>query len=151
MHWDGPMINTVSGYIDALLASSSPLSGQVAHHRVLPGEVAQYGEPVRPLPRALRALLAARGIERLYAHQAEALNLARSGRDVVVATPTASGKTLTYNLPVLEQCLADPGSRALYLFPLKALAQDQLKGFNALTALLPPEAAGPGGGPPAPR
>jgi DEAD/DEAH box helicase domain-containing protein len=147
MHWDGPMINTVSGYIDALLASSSPLSGQVAHHRVLPGEVAQYGEPVRPLPRALRALLAARGIERLYAHQAEALNLARSGRDVVVATPTASGKTLTYNLPVLEQCLADPGSRALYLFPLKALAQDQLKGFNALTALLPPEAAGPGGRP----
>ncbi|WP_022663197.1 DEAD/DEAH box helicase [Paucidesulfovibrio longus] len=130
------MANTVSEYIDALLASER-LGGQVAHHRLLPGFEPQFAEPRRPLPRVLRELLAARGLDRLYSHQAHALDLARSGRNVVVATPTASGKTLTYNLPVLEQCLADPASRALYLFPLKALAQDQLAAFKTLTAALP--------------
>ena len=54
--------------------------------------------------------------------------MARAGRDLVVVTGTASGKTLCYNLPILESCLADPDARALYLFPTKALAQDQLEG-----------------------
>jgi DEAD/DEAH box helicase domain-containing protein len=61
----------------------------------------------------------------------------RAGGNVVVSTPTASGKTLVYNLPVLEQCLANPDSKALYLYPLKALAQDQLKAFRELTAFWP--------------
>lgn len=79
------------------------------------------------------------GIDELYSHQAEAANYVRAGRHVVVATPTASGKTLTYNLPVMEHCLTDPEAKALYLFPLKALAQDQLKGFNELAGMLPLE------------
>ncbi len=81
------------------------------------------------------------GIKRLYSHQARAIDLIRSGRHVVVATPTASGKSLIYNLPVLERLIEDPASKALYLFPLKALAQDQLRSLNELFAHLPREVA----------
>src|SRR5262245_1155248 len=103
--------------------------GQLEHVRVLPERPGQFAAPSRPLPRELAELLAARGIERLYAHQVAALELAREGRDVVVVTGTASGKTLCYNLPILETLLDDPAARALYLFPTKALAQDQHKGL----------------------
>ncbi|HUU45346.1 MAG TPA: DEAD/DEAH box helicase [Acidobacteriota bacterium] len=65
------------------------------------------------------------GITRLYSHQAEAIAAARAGQNVVVVTPTASGKTLCYNLPVMNAVLADSSTRALYLFPTKALSQDQ--------------------------
>ncbi|HEY6564930.1 MAG TPA: DEAD/DEAH box helicase, partial [Pirellulaceae bacterium] len=82
----------------------------------------------------LETLLAVRGIERLYTHQVEALECARGGRDWVVTTGTASGKTLCYNLPILESCITDPEHRALYLFPTKALAQDQLQGLLELVA-----------------
>jgi DEAD/DEAH box helicase domain-containing protein len=74
----------------------------------------------------LTAALRSRGIDRLYTHQAEAIEHALAGRNVVVITPTASGKTLCYNAPVLHAILQDPASRGLYLFPTKALAQDQL-------------------------
>ena len=70
----------------------------------------------------------------LYAHQAEAINAARQGYHVMVSTSTASGKTLCYNVPVLEAMLEDPQSRALYLYPTKALAQDQLRTLTELTA-----------------
>ena len=68
-----------------------------------------------------------RSIDRLYTHQAEAFSHASAGRNVVIVTPTASGKTLCYNLPVLNGLLADPNARAMYLFPTKALAEDQLQ------------------------
>ena len=74
----------------------------------------------------LQALLKRKGIERLYSHQAAALRAARAGENLVVVTPTASGKTLCYNLPVLQTLLEDEEARALYLFPTKALAQDQV-------------------------
>jgi len=79
----------------------------------------------------LRAALEKRGIARLYIHQAEAFEHAAAGRHVVVVTPTASGKTLCYNLPVLDLLLRDPGARAMYLFPTKALAEDQLHEFHS--------------------
>ena len=87
-----------------------------------------------PLPErlhpALRQTLHGRGIDHLYSHQAEAVDLAMDGANVAVVTPTASGKTLCYNLPVLQSLLDDPNARALYLFPTKALAQDQLAELN---------------------
>ena len=126
----------VAEYVSALKASER-LGERICHHRIIAAREAVYEEPVRPLSRAVRELLAARGIAGLYSHQARCCSLARAGRNVMAATPTASGKTLTYTLPVLEQMLADPDSRALYLFPLKALAQDQLRAFMELTAPLP--------------
>ncbi len=79
---------------------------------------------------SLRAALAQRGIDSLYTHQADCFRQVREGKNVVVVTPTASGKTLCYNLPVLNQVIAEPGARAVYLFPTKALAEDQLHEFN---------------------
>jgi DEAD/DEAH box helicase domain-containing protein len=96
-----------------------------------------------PLPPDLRpeliAALGRRGIERLYSHQAEAYAAVRAGRHLVVVTPTASGKTLCYNLPVLQRLLEDPQRRALYVYPTKALAQDQLAELGALKSGLPIE------------
>ena len=83
----------------------------------------------------LRQALAARGIEQLYTHQAAAFAHVLNGRNVVTITPTASGKTLCYNAPVLDSILKDPSTRALYLFPTKALAQDQLAELHALVQL----------------
>jgi len=80
----------------------------------------------------LRQVLAGRGIAQLYTHQAAALAHALAGRNVVITTPTASGKTLCYNAPVLSAVLKDPSARALYLFPTKALAQDQLAELHDL-------------------
>ncbi|MBW1990432.1 MAG: DEAD/DEAH box helicase, partial [Deltaproteobacteria bacterium] len=125
-----------SEYVDALVKSDS-LGPLVAHARVLPPRAAKFAGPEKPWHPGIERVLSAAGIETLYSHQARAVDLAREGKDVVIATPTASGKTLVYNLPVLESVLGDPSARALYLFPLKALAQDQHKAFSSLAALLP--------------
>lgn len=114
------------------IESARNYQGQIEHVAELPEREGVFAEPLSPLPTELAELLAARGIERLYAHQVSALEAARAGRDFVVVTGTASGKTLCYNLPILEAALADPQARALYLFPTKALAQDQLKGLLEL-------------------
>ncbi|HEY7364815.1 MAG TPA: DEAD/DEAH box helicase [Methylomirabilota bacterium] len=87
-------------------------------------------------PRVAEALRA-RGITELYSHQARAWELVDKGEHVVVVTPTASGKTLCYNLPVLQTLLAQPDARVLYLFPTKALAQDQLAELEELARSLP--------------
>jgi DEAD/DEAH box helicase domain-containing protein len=100
--------------------------------RRLPPVSAEFAPFPSGIDGRLRAALASRGIERLYTHQAEAVAHALDGRNVVVITPTASGKTLCYNVPVLNAILQDPSSRALYLFPTKALAQDQLAELQAL-------------------
>jgi DEAD/DEAH box helicase domain-containing protein len=92
-----------------------------------PGEFAEFPET---LALSLRKALATRGIDRLYTHQAEAFSHAAAGRNVAIVTPTASGKTLCYNLPVLNGLLADTNARAMYLFPTKALAGDQLVEFQ---------------------
>lgn len=111
-------------------------SPTVAASRVLPATPAEYGHFSSGVDVRLRAAFAARGIERPYTHQAEAIDHALAGRHVVVVTPTASGKTLCYNVPVLNAILDDASHRALYLFPTKALAQDQLAELEALAAPL---------------
>lgn len=122
-------VGTIAEYLAALKGSPN-FGPQVAYHQVLPGCEAEFAEPVRPWPQPLREALAAAGIGPLYSHQAQAVDSIRDKVHTVVATPTASGKSLIYNLPVFEQILQEPSSRALYLFPLKALAQDQLRAIN---------------------
>jgi len=100
--------------------------------RQLPAVPATYAPFPESLDPRLTQTLTSRGIEQLYSHQAEAIDHALAGRNVVVITPTASGKTLCYNAPILHSILQDPSSRALYLFPTKALAQDQLAELQTL-------------------
>jgi DEAD/DEAH box helicase domain-containing protein len=94
--------------------------------RRIPAVSARYAPFPSALDARLTQALGSRGISDLYSHQAEAIEHSLALRNVVVITPTASGKTLCYNAPVLSTILRDPSSRALYLFPTKALAQDQL-------------------------
>ena len=129
--------------LSRLTSSKAPLGRDAdpivtAAHR-LPAIVAAFGPfPGETDPR-LRGALAARGIDQLYTHQAEAFAHVLARRNVVTITPTASGKTLCYNAPVLDAILKDPSTRALYLFPTKALAQDQLAELQSLAALLDEE------------
>jgi DEAD/DEAH box helicase domain-containing protein len=104
---------------------------QIEAERLLLAREADHSVAPGALHPAVRDALAGQGIERLYSHQAEAIARLRAGRSVVVVTGTASGKTLAYNLPVLEAILEDPLATALYVFPTKALAQDQLRGLEA--------------------
>ncbi|NZA28239.1 DEAD/DEAH box helicase [Luteimonas sp. SJ-92] len=92
---------------------------------LVPGREGRFAPFPADLPPRLCAALRARGLERLYSHQAQAWEACRAGRSIVVATPTASGKSLCYTLPVVAAAL-EAGSKALYLFPTKALAQDQV-------------------------
>ena len=94
--------------------------------RHYPAREAQWADFPAWLNADLRAAYNAKGIRQLYTHQAAAAEAVHAGKNVVIVTPTASGKTLCYNLPVLDAILADTDTRALYLFPTKALAQDQL-------------------------
>src|SRR6186713_2367562 len=143
-----PSLPVVSGDKDQLLQqalgrlAASPKPGGpdadaiVTATRRLPAVSATYAPFPEQTDDRLRAALAARGIEQLYTHQAEAIFHALGGRNVVTITPTASGKTLCYNAPVLNAILQDPSSRALYLFPTKALAQDQLAELQAMCEVL---------------
>ena len=116
------------------LAGDEDLAGALRHHEMLPARPACLAD--LDLSPALQRVLRARGIHALYAHQARALALLRQDHDVVLATPTASGKSLVYNLPALGAVQADPEARALYLFPLKALEQDQRKALERDAAAL---------------
>ena len=105
----------------------------VTRWEVLPPRPARYGGFPEKLDRRLVAALRRRGIEDLYVHQTEAVEAALNGQSTVVVTPTASGKTMCYNLPVLHEILNNPASRALYLFPTKALSQDQVAELHELS------------------
>ena len=104
---------------------------QMVHVREVAPRAARYAETTDPLPDPVRAMLAARGIGQLYSHQAEAVDRARRGENVLLSTGTASGKTLGYAIPLIETLTDDPDARALMLFPTKALCQDQFRSFRA--------------------
>ena len=114
----------------AQIRQDRDLREAIRHHEVLPGRDSRVAAPEGFDLSPLEPVLRRRGIEALYSHQARALELLAKGNDVVLATPTASGKSLVYNLPALARALANPDARALYLFPLKALEQDQRKGLE---------------------
>ncbi len=115
--------------IKALEDDSRFMSCVTRWERIPPRDGA-YAPLPDDLDPAIRSALASRGIAHLYSHQAESYEAARAGRDFVVVTPTASGKTLSYNLAVLQTLIESPESRALYLFPTKALSQDQQSELN---------------------
>ena len=123
--------SSIAEYVRALKASPR-LSDQVVHHQTLAPVPAAYGPAGGDWPEPVRLAMAGMGIHRLYEHQIEAMDRIRNGDHVVVATPTASGKSLIYQLPILEALCRDADARALYLAPLKALAQDQMNAFQRL-------------------
>ena len=98
----------------------------VTHWETIPAREARYEPFPESLDPRIPPVLAGRGIYRLYSHQREAYDLVEAGKDICVVTPTASGKTMCYNLPVLNTILSEPDARALYLFPTKALSADQV-------------------------
>ncbi|GAB1457635.1 ATP-dependent helicase MrfA [Spirochaetota bacterium] len=104
----------------------------ITHVKRVEASEALWADTPARLDSRLKTALASRGIDMLYSHQRAAWDLAESGRDFLVETPTASGKSLCYNLPVAQALIDDPGARALYLFPTKALSQDQQAELNAL-------------------
>lgn len=115
---------TVQEYIEVLKNDPSFMKN-VTDWQVLPERAAKYGTFPENLDTGVLEALRKRGIERPYSHQSQAIRCALEGKDFVVVTPTASGKTLCYNVPVLDAILKDESARALYLFPTKALSSDQ--------------------------
>src|SRR5690349_14389554 len=120
----------VSRFQSAHEQTDSPV--RAIHHQL--ASAGEFAELPAGVDDRLIQALERRGIARLYTHQADALNAVRQGKNIVVVTPTASGKTLCYNLPVLNLLLRDPGARAMYLFPTKALAEDQLHEMESAIA-----------------
>ncbi len=120
--------------IDDFIQSIKHMQGykkQIVHIQEIPPQEACFGELEKSLPENIQNCLLNRDIH-LYSHQAEAINQARAGKNVVIVTPTASGKTLAFNIPVLEALTKDPKATALYLYPTKALTNDQLKVLREL-------------------
>jgi DEAD/DEAH box helicase domain-containing protein len=114
------------------LACSKSLGRDLVHVATLPAQPAEFRPLADPLPAPLEGALQDLRLARPYTHQAEAIDRIRSGDDVLTVTPTASGKSLVYLVPTFESALLRPGSRALYVFPYKALAQDQKQGIDEL-------------------
>jgi DEAD/DEAH box helicase domain-containing protein len=123
--------STIDNYIQSLNASQR-LSSQIVFQKTLSACAPLWTVPKKPWPESMMHMLHAIGINKLYQHQVKAIDYIRCGQHVMVATPTASGKTLIYNLPVLEKIHTNVHSNALYIFPLKALAQDQLRMFQMM-------------------
>jgi len=118
------------------LTTEGLLPGEVTSHRVRPAMPARFGTfPAALHPRLVDAL-ARRGLSRPYTHQEAAIGAVLAGRDVVLTTPTASGKTLCFHAPILDRVLREPEARALMIFPTKALAQDQYHGLQSLISAL---------------
>lgn len=116
------------------IKASSRYENQIVHNEKIPAKEAIYS-PL-PLKQQVKAALSGIGIEDLYVHQAEAIEKIREGKDIVLCTTTASGKSLTYMVPVFETILNEPEATALYISPLNALVNDQLKSFLELEKAL---------------
>jgi DEAD/DEAH box helicase domain-containing protein len=122
---------------DTLAASADEPSAVLVHDRAMAAQPASLGVLRPRLPPPLARALVSRGITQLYAHQVATVAALRADRNVVLASPTASGKSLAFALPTLERVLTRPGTRALYLYPTKALIGDQLRALQALVDALP--------------
>ncbi|MDE2320502.1 MAG: DEAD/DEAH box helicase [candidate division NC10 bacterium] len=126
-----PPILEVDRFVDELRRGYAT-RGHPVHLRQIPSKSPSYADLADPLPGPLRDTLRHIGVDQLYTHQCAAIEAARAGKHPLVVTSTASGKSLTYLLPILEHLLSDRSARALLLFPIKALEQDQLKMLQTL-------------------
>jgi DEAD/DEAH box helicase domain-containing protein len=133
MSRNSPAVAALGGLVDDLRRDPR-LGQQILHSFYLPAVPARYGELDPPLPPALAGALARGGVERLWSHQAEGIAAVRRRRDVLITTPTASGKSLVFQLPALAEAAAGGPGRGLFLFPLKALGQDQRGKLRRLAA-----------------
>lgn len=115
--------------------ASDNYEGQIVHVEEIDEREPSYDDVNHILQPKLREYLDSHKI-RLYSHQAKAIDLALDGKNVIITTPTASGKTLAFNVPVFEKLLADKKATALYLYPMKALSNDQLKTLKYMDAEL---------------
>jgi DEAD/DEAH box helicase domain-containing protein len=116
--------------LDAL-AADPELAGRLVHREILPAREAQFADLATPLPAEVSGRIAARGIDRLYSHQALAIDRLRAGTSVAISTGTASGKSLCYQVPIVESVIEDRRDTALLIFPTKALAHDQLRSLRS--------------------
>src|SRR5712675_24580 len=123
-----PNLEAALAHFRALMQKDDSPIRAIRHQPARAAEYVDIPESVQP---KLREALIRRNMPKLYSHQAESFELAQTGQNVVIVTPTASGKTLCYNLPVLDLLLRDPEARAIYLYPTKALAEDQLHEFHS--------------------
>ena len=128
---ESPASQSVSAFLGSL--KRSVLAHSLVHQETIPPRPERLAEDLAHLPAEVGRVMAAAGVSALYSHQAEGIEKVLEGNHVALATPTASGKTLVYNVPVIASLLRDPGARALYIFPLKALEQDQ---FDELKTVL---------------
>lgn len=119
-----------------LIRDDPSISNHIVYWKTIPAREARFAPFPSSMHPRLRQALESRGIRQLYIHQAEAFEAAMDGANVVAVTPTASGKTFCYNLPVLQRILEDDSARALYLFPTKALSQDQVAELQELIQLM---------------
>ncbi|MCA1647639.1 MAG: DEAD/DEAH box helicase [Chloroflexi bacterium] len=124
---------------DTLAARADEPSEVLVHERVVGAQPPRLGVLRPRLPAPLARALLRQGITQLYAHQVATVEALRAGDNVVLASPTASGKSLAFALPTLERVLTAPSTRALYLYPTKALIGDQLRALQTLVGALPPD------------
>jgi DEAD/DEAH box helicase domain-containing protein len=128
-------IMNIEQYLDYIKNDRSIIEN-ITSWKILPEKSASYSNFPSATDSRLINALAQKGIKKLFTHQAESWSRVNEGKHIVVVTPTASGKTLCYNLPVLEEILKNPDARALYLFPTKALSQDQVTELQEIVDLL---------------
>jgi len=124
----------LNDYIQSL-KNYKGFAGDIVCHRTIQPQKAVFASTAPELKNNLSLLLECLGVKKLYKHQKKAIEMINRGIHTVIATPTASGKSLIYNLPVIDKLIEDPQSHALYLFPLKALARDQLDTVQRLLSL----------------
>ncbi|HOE64013.1 MAG TPA: DEAD/DEAH box helicase [Candidatus Sumerlaeota bacterium] len=129
------MKSAVSEILDAF-EHKNYFKSNITYKKVIPGHPPIFADFPESLSAELASVLKKRGIEKLYYHQNKAIEALGRGENIVVVTPTASGKTLCYNLPVVQSILENPEARSLYLFPTKALSQDQYKELHEITGSL---------------
>lgn len=122
---------TIKEFIESLKGQEE--LEEIVHQELISRLSPTYGRTEKPLNKLITSRLEKHGIKQLYTHQCVAIDLVKEGRNIVVMTPTASGKSFIYNIPVIESILDSNSVHALYLFPLKGLAQDQLKTFREFT------------------